>query len=174
MKAGLILLAACAALLLQTTLVGMTIRWVPVDFGLVVVIWAAAMHGSVAGLWTGSFIGFLQDILSGGVLGVSGLAKSLAGVLVGVAASHFIVGTLWHWLTIFVVASAVHAVCYVGVYAAIEPGPPIATAGMIGLQTFMNAGAAIAVLAAGRAVPGLRRRLLSGWRTLFRHRWTLT
>ena len=174
MKAGLILLAACVALLLQMTLVGMVVRWVPVDLGLVVVIWAAARHGSAAGLWTGSFVGLLQDVLSGGVLGVSGLAKSLAGVLVGGAASRFIVGTFWHWLTIFAAASVVHTVCYVGVYEAIEPGPPLATPGMIGLQTALNAGAAVAVLAAGRMVPRLRRRLLSGRRTLLRHRWILT
>ena len=51
-----------------------------VDFPLVVVVFAALSGGPVVGLWTGVAAGLAQDLLSGGIVGVSGLAKSLVGV----------------------------------------------------------------------------------------------
>ena len=56
-----------------------------VDFPLVVVVFAALSGGPIVGLWTGVAAGLGQDLLSGGIVGVSGLSKSLVGFAVGAA-----------------------------------------------------------------------------------------
>ena len=54
-----------------------------IDLPLVVVVLASLSGGPIVGLWAGTFAGFLQDVMSGGLVGVSGLAKSLVGVTIG-------------------------------------------------------------------------------------------
>ncbi len=174
MKAGQIALALFVALLAQTTLVGEVAQYAPVDLVLIVVVFAALTSGPMVGLWTGTLGGLVQDILSGGVIGVSGLAKTIAGVLVGFAASQFIVGTFWHRLAILVAASVIHTLCYVGVYALIEPGAPVATAGMVGLQAVLNAIVGVVALAAVRVAPGVRERFRHGRGSMSRRHWRMS
>ena len=77
MKTSQIAFALFVALLVQTTLVGVVAQQTPVDLVLIVVVFAALAGGPVVGLWTGTFGGLVQDILSGGVIGASGLAKTI-------------------------------------------------------------------------------------------------
>ena len=78
--------AAAAAVVLQTTLAWFVSGTAAnLDLPLVVVVLAALSHGRLAGLWTGTATGLAQDVLSGGILGVNGLCKSLAGVAAGFA-----------------------------------------------------------------------------------------
>ena len=110
MKASHIWIAVVVALLAQTTIVSaLAGDGAPVDLVLVVVVFAALSRGPVIGLWTGTFAGLIQDALSGGIIGVSGLTKTVVGVLVGIAGAQFIVGTIWHRLVILLAASVVHA-----------------------------------------------------------------
>ena len=103
-------------MVLQTTLVS-TIAGAPVDLVLVVVVFVAISRGPVAGLWTGTVGGLLQDALSGGVVGVGGLAKTLVGYVVGQFGAQFIITRLWHQLLVFFFGSLLHAGCFVWVYS---------------------------------------------------------
>ena len=98
MKAARIGVALAAVLALQTTLVA---NGAAVDLVLVVVITVAMTSGPVAGLWTGTVGGLLQDALSGGVVGVGGLSKTLVGYVVGRLASQFDVARVWQQLVVF-------------------------------------------------------------------------
>ena len=79
MRAAQVGVALAFALASQTTLVPRMTGVATVDLVLVVVLSVAMRQGAVAGLWTGTVGGLLQDALSGGVVGVGGLAKTLVG-----------------------------------------------------------------------------------------------
>lgn len=84
------------------------------DLVLVAVVAAGLLHGRVAGLLTGTAAGLLQDALGGGMLGLSGLGKCVAGYLAGVAGTQFIVT---QWVSrgfLFLGASALNSVCFIG------------------------------------------------------------
>ena len=109
-----------AALVLQSV-VGyqLTGRQSFVDLPLVVVVSGAIFAGPTVGLMSGTLVGLSQDALSGGVLGVAGLAKTLVGFIAGVAATQFIVSSLLPRFVVFMAMTWVHGVCFLGVYAMI-------------------------------------------------------
>ena len=167
--------ALVVALLVQTTLVPVLFAGnAPVDLVLVVVVLAALSRGATVGVWTGTCGGLLQDALSGGVIGVSGLTKTIAGALVGVASSQFIVGTAWHRLAILFVASVIHALCYIGVYSLILPGGAVATLGMVGVQALVNAVIGVLAEAGARSAPSGFERLRHGRRSFTRRHWMMS
>lgn len=114
--------ALVAALALQTTLGAIVSGGqASVDLVLVLVVYVAIGTGPASGLLFGSVAGLLQDALSGGIVGVGGLAKSLVGFVTGVAGTQFIVtGALPRFVT-FVGGTLLHAACFFGVYALVEP-----------------------------------------------------
>jgi rod shape-determining protein MreD len=157
-----IVLALTAALLVQTAVVRMVAsEELPTDLVLIVVIFAALSRGRVAGLWTGTVGGLLQDMLSGGIIGISGLAKSITGVLVGMAGSRFIIDTVWQHLVMIVLASAFHTVSVLGVYALVGAAPA-ATATFVLSRAAAEGVLGITALALARTAPvavqHLRRR----------------
>ena len=162
------------ALLVQTTLVPVLAGGgAPVDLVLIVVVFAALHRGPVVGLWTGTCAGLVQDALSGGIIGVSGLTKTIIGVVVGVAGTRFILGTMWHKLATLIAASFVHAFCYLGIYALIGPEGPAVPVGVVAIQAAVNGLAGVvAPLVASRA-PGMSDRLRPG-RTLRRRSWMVS
>jgi len=84
------------------------------DLVLVAVVAVGLLHGRVAGLLTGTAAGLLQDALGGGMLGLSGLGKCVAGYLAGVAGTQFIVT---QWMSrgfLFLGASLLNSACFVG------------------------------------------------------------
>ena len=120
MKTAYVAILVTVALLVQTTLVRIGAGGgTPVDLVLVVVVLIGLQRGPVVGLWTGTLGGLFQDALSGGIIGVSGLTKTIIGVGSGVAGSRFILGTVWHRLAFVIGASLVHAICYLGIYSLI-------------------------------------------------------
>jgi cell shape-determining protein MreD len=58
--------------------------------------------------------------LSGGVLGVAGLAKTLAGFVAGVIATQFIVSSIIPRAVVFFAMTWLHGICFLGLYAMIE------------------------------------------------------
>jgi rod shape-determining protein MreD len=151
--------ALVAALALQTTLGAIVSgEQASVDLVLVLVVYVAIGTGPVAGLLFGSVAGLLQDVLSGGIVGVGGLAKSLAGFAAGVVGTQLIVtGPLPRFVT-FVGATLLHAACFFGVYALIEPvgvGLPWAAAGT---QAVVNGGAGLLAMHVVEHLPGWVRR----------------
>ncbi len=113
--------AVVAALMLQTV-VGYQLfgRSIAIDLVLCVVIGTGLVFGPTAGLVTGTIAGLCQDALSGGVLGVAGLAKTLAGFLAGVVATQFIVSGVVQRAVVFFALTWLHGVCFLGLYAMIE------------------------------------------------------
>lgn len=109
-----------AALMLQTV-VGYQLfgRLAVIDLVLVVVVATAVFFGPTAGLVTGTLAGLGQDALSGGVLGVAGLAKTLAGFVAGVVATQFIVSGVIPRGVVFAAMTWLHGVCFLGLYAMI-------------------------------------------------------
>ncbi|BCS34500.1 hypothetical protein TBR22_A37280 [Luteitalea sp. TBR-22] len=113
--------ALLAALMLQTV-VGYQLfgRLIAMDLVLVVVVGTAIFFGPTAGLVAGTVAGLCQDALSGGVLGVAGLAKTLAGFVAGVVATQFIVSGIIPRGVVFFAMTWLHGVCFLGLYAMIE------------------------------------------------------
>lgn len=163
-------LALLVALAVQTTVVStLPGQDAVVDLVLVVVLLAATSHGRATGLWAGTVGGLLQDALSGGLLGVGGLAKTLVGVGAGTA-MHFILGTAWRRLVVVFLASVVHLLIYSGIYALISVQGPTVTVPRVLGQAVANTVVAALVIAGIQAWPGVvakvRRRGRStpqGW-----------
>lgn len=149
MKIAGVLAAIAVALALQTTLARFAIGGnTAVDLVLVVVIYAALAGGPVSGLLAGTAGGLAQDALGGGLVGVGGLAKTLVGFVVGIVGAQFIVVQPVPRFVVFFVATLVHAACFYGLYALIEPrGFPVVAAltqavgnGVVGVAAFQVAG----------------------------------
>ena len=174
MKTTRIALALIAALVVQTAMVRVVAGdQAPVDLVLVVVVFAALSRGPVVGLWTGTFAGLLQDVLSGGIIGVSGLAKSIAGVLVGFTALQFIVATVWHRLAVLVAATALHTICFLGVYFLLGTASPPVTVSYVLIHAVTNGVVGIAAAALAGATPGMLRRVRQGRGPFGRRHWIM-
>lgn len=128
MKNAYIALALGAALLAQTAETALlrmvTTVPVPVDLALIVVIYAALSRGAATAIWTGTAAGLLQDVLSGGIVGPSGLAKCLVGAIIGLGGTRLDLTALWSRFAVYVAASLLHAVFFYGVYMLIDTGAP--------------------------------------------------
>ena len=174
MKTTRIGLMLTIAVLAQTTFVRVIGgAGTPVDLVLVVVVFAALSRGPVVGLWTGTLGGFVQDTLSGGIIGVSGLVKSIVGVLVGIAASQFIIGTVWHRVLILLVASVGHAFVLLGVYTLVGLASPVATLSLVLIQAVVNAMVGVAAEVVVHVLPGARERVRQGRTPFGRRHWIL-
>jgi rod shape-determining protein MreD len=133
-------LALFLALALQTTLAFAVARdRAVVDLVLVVVVYAALVAGPIGGLLAGTVAGLAQDALGGGIVGVGGLAKSVAGFLSGVAGTQFIVANAGHRFVVFFAASLLNAGCFLGLYKLISPGAFGAPWSAVATQALANA-----------------------------------
>lgn len=113
-------------------------RRVPLDLGLVTVVSGSIFYGPTVGLLSGSVVGLAQDALSGGVLGVAGLAKTLVGFVAGVLATQFIVSSVLPRFVVFAAMTWLHGVCFLGVYAMIEGAGLGSPWRMLLLQSVLN------------------------------------
>jgi rod shape-determining protein MreD len=137
-----VLLATVAAVGLQTTLD----RWMragAVDLVLVVVVYTALTSGRIAGLLTGSFAGLVQDVLSGGVIGMAGLSKTIVGYLAGIVGTQFIVAHSASRFVVFLLATVLNAVVFMGLYE------------LLGLRQFGSPVGAVFAQGVGNAVVGV-------------------
>ena len=174
MKNSHIALALGAALLAQTALLRMvTAVPVPVDLALIVVVYTALARGATIAIWTGTAAGLLQDVLSGGIVGPSGLAKCLVGALIGLSSTRLIVSALWSRFAVYVAASLLHAVCFFGVYLLIDTGAPGASVVFLVGQAVVNGLVFVSGVGLVHAVPAAYRRLRVYWSPLEGRNWEL-
>jgi rod shape-determining protein MreD len=165
-KAAGVFLSIIVALALQTTVVPFV--WSGksnLDLVLVVVVYAALQFGPTPGLLTGAVAGMAQDALSGGIIGVGGLAKTIVGFLVGVIGSQFIVTNSLPRFVVLLFGAALNAICILGLYAVIDRrglSIPWRTAWP---QMLLTAFVGIILIQAVQAIPGMlmRRRLRRGY-----------
>ena len=78
------------------------------------------MSGPVRGLLLGTAAGLIQDALSRGLIGVGGLAKTVVGFVSGVLGTQFIVTAPRSRFLVFVMATALHAAIFMGLYVLLD------------------------------------------------------
>jgi rod shape-determining protein MreD len=136
--------ALVLALVLQTTLAQVVVRGTgAVDLVLVVVIYIAISSGANAGLLAGAAAGLAQDAVSSGILGIGGLAKTVVGFVIGMAASQFIVVRPLPRFVVFFAATILHAIVFMGLYE------------LLGLRHFGKPYGGVASQALANAIVGL-------------------
>jgi rod shape-determining protein MreD len=137
-----VLLATAVAVAAQTTLD----RWFSsnsIDLVLVVVVYNALSSGRVGGMLAGSFAGLVQDALSGGVIGMAGLSKTVVGFLTGIVGTQFIVTHSASRFVVFFLATVVNAIVFMGTYE------------LLGLRHFGTPVGAVTAQGIGNAVVGV-------------------
>ena len=159
-------LATVIALALQTTLARFIVGGtVAVDLVLVVVVYAALTAGPVTGLLTGAFAGIVQDALSSGVIGIGGLAKTVVGFLAGIIGTQFIVAQPLPRFVVFVAATVVHAVLFIGLYELLDLRQFGTPYGAVLGQGFGNAIVGVVAFQVAELLPGaMERHRTSGTR----------
>ena len=144
MRSAAALAAIFVALAAQTTLAGYVFRGgAAIDLVLIVVVYVAIKSGPVTGVLAGTIAGIIQDALSGGILGIGGLAKTVVGFLAGVLGTQFIVTAPLPRFLILLVGTALHAAIFMGLYT------------LLGLRQFPPLGPEIVGQAVGNAVVGV-------------------
>jgi rod shape-determining protein MreD len=121
MKTAIVIATLAAALLLQSTIAGMSFAaGSRVNLVLVAVVYVALAYGAVTGMLAGCAAGLVQDAVAGGIVGIGGLSKTIVGFFVGVLGAQFIVTTPVPRFVMFVGASLVHELCFQALYALVE------------------------------------------------------
>lgn len=107
MKLLQVVAAVVTALIVQTVL-GRYFVWLNdyVDLFTVLVATFGLVRGRMAGMFIGTTAGLIQDVSSGGLLGLNGISKTTIGYLAGVAGRHLIVRGLGSRVLFYLVAAA--------------------------------------------------------------------
>ena len=88
-----------SALILQSTIIPHTLPYwivVGVDLPLLVVVHIALTRGKLPAMFTGLLLGYLQDAMAGGVLGINAIAKIIGGYTGGYLREKFFVRNVAH------------------------------------------------------------------------------
>lgn len=171
MKFTSVLLTVILAVLLQVTLARFTVggTWV-FDLVLVGVVFAGLQWGPPAGLLAGTLGGLLQDLLSGQIVGVSGLAKTIVGFAAGVIGSQFVLTRASARSIIVLAASVVHRALMLGLTGLIAQQWPVVSWGAFAAETGLNALAGLLVFQSAAGLPGLVARQRASRRSSFSRR----
>jgi rod shape-determining protein MreD len=164
-KAARVILAVSVALVLQTTLARFFVRGTfAVDLVLVAVVYVALTSGSIAGMFSGTIAGLMQDALSSGVIGIGGLAKTVVGFLAGVIGTQFIVTHSLPRFVVFLGATVVHAILFMGLYMLLDLRQFGTPYGAVARQAFGNAIVGVVAFQLVELLPGAveRRRAQRG------------
>ena len=154
MKLTGVVAAVLVAVILQVTLARYTVggRWA-FDLVLVGVVYAAIRWEAVAGMIAGTIGGLLQDMLSGGIIGVGGLAKTLAGFAAGVIGTQFVVAKPQARALIVAGATIFHRLIMLGLQGLIDQQwPALSWTAMLG-ETAINAACGLVVFHLTDALP---------------------
>ncbi len=146
-------------------------RWV-FDLVLVGVVYAALQQGAAAGMAAGTIGGLLQDSLSGGVLGMGGLTKTVTGFVAGGIGTRLVVAKPHAKAIIVAGATLLNRGMAIGLDGLIhQEWPAVSLLGVLGEVT-ANAVFGFVVFAAAGALPGTLARGRMRRRTSFgRRQW---
>jgi rod shape-determining protein MreD len=128
------------------------------DLVLVGVVFSALEAGGVAGMLAGTIGGLLQDVLSGGIVGLGALVKTIVGYASGVFGTRFVVSKAHARALIIAAATFMHVLMAAGLRAIIDQTwPRVAWAAMFECVV-INALVGWLALLASEAVPGAMAR----------------
>jgi rod shape-determining protein MreD len=136
------------------------------DLVLVGVVFVALQSGPIAGMLAGTIGGVLLDLVSGGLVGVGGLLKTIVGFGSGLMGTRLVVAKPYARALIVGAATLAHAFMAMGLQAAIDKWLGVPWAAMLG-ETALNVIAAYIAFVAIEALPGAvskgRSRQRSAW-----------
>jgi rod shape-determining protein MreD len=139
-KTLVVIVALALALVLQATLAGLFVgRTIAVNLVLVAVVYVALAYGAMSGLLAGTLGGLAQDALGGGIVGIGGMTKTLVGFAVGVLSAQFNLATMVPRLVMFVAATFVHDLIFLGLQAIAGARPFSFKWSAVLLQALVNA-----------------------------------
>ncbi len=155
-----VLVAIVVAVVAQLALARFAIaRGREVDLPLVLITFVGLRMGSLAGMATGSVAGLTLDVLSGNLVGVGSLAKSVVGFLAGVTGQQFIMAHSLPRFFVFWLATVLHAACVLGVYAVLDPRTVQVPYGDVATQSIGNGVVGVVMFKVVEWLPGLRARM---------------
>ena len=164
-----VLIVVAVGLVLQMALARYSVggRWV-FDLVLVAVVYAALAWGPMAGMWAGTVGGLVQDSLAGDVVGIGGLAKTVAGVCAGVAGAQFIVSSSAARVATVAAVTIGHRLLVVALLAIVDQRwsnvywlAMLVETGLNGLAVLIAFQASVMLPGAVRSTRDLRRSSLS-------------
>jgi len=162
-KVAGILLAIVLSLAAQTTITRYITGGSAVDLVLVAVVYVALTSGSVAGLLTGTVAGLIQDsLLSNGLIGIGGLAKSIIGFVAGIIGTQFIVSQPLPRFLVFFVATIVQKAITIGLAVVLGQGSFGISYASIAGEALGNAVVGVAAFQLVELMPGAMERRRMG------------
>ena len=174
MKVVALVAAIALSVTVQTAAGGVfDLTFVNIDIPLVVVVLAALSRGPIVGLWAGTLAGFLQDLMSGGLVGVSGFSKSLIGVTIGFLARRLMHTGYGYRILLIILATIMNVVVVGGVYHLVALSIPVVKGVNVFQQGIFNVAVGILIVVASERMPvlwrGIRKRRMmlriQRWRT---------
>lgn len=170
MKTAGVVVAVAVAVAVQLTMARFMIaQGRAIDLVLVLVIYVGLAMGPLPGLFAGSAAGIAQDLLSGGLVGVGGLAKSTVGFFAGVAGQQFIVAHSVPRFFVFWLATLIQAGIVIGIYSLLDPRNLVAPYGQVLTQSLGNGLVGVLTFKIIETVPSIaerhraRRRVSRRW-----------
>lgn len=172
MKVAGVTIALAVALVLQTTLAGMTVWGAGfVNLVLVAIVFVALVFGPTTGMLAGTAGGLVQDALAGGIIGIGGMSKTLVGFFVGVLGTQFIVSQMLPRFVMFVGATFVHDLCFQAVQALVEARPLSMQYRATLTQAAINGVVGLLVFYAIESGPGMVQRRRARGASLSSRNW---
>jgi rod shape-determining protein MreD len=137
------------------------------DLVLIGVVFAALQWGPVAGMLAGTMGGLLQDALSGGVVGVGGLAKTIVGYITGQIGVQFVLTRPRARILPLAVATVVHRLLMLSCYGLLDQR----WTAML-WETVVNSACGLMLFLAADALPNaMSRGRMSRRSSLSRRQW---
>jgi rod shape-determining protein MreD len=162
MRSAVAFAAILIAIGLQTTVSTRGFANGTLDLVLIVVVYIAIKSGPSMGLLAGTVAGLIQDSLSSGILGIGGLAKTIVGFIAGVLGSQFIVTAPLPRFMLLMMATALHAAIFMGLYTLLNLRQfPAPYSSIIG-QAFGNAFVGVVAFQIIEWLPGFLDRRRAG------------
>ena len=166
---GIVLLAVLLQMLLSRYLIGGRMAF---DLVLVGVVFVSLQAGAVGGMLAGTLGGLLQDVASGGIVGVGGLLKTLVGFLTGLFGTQFVVAKPYARAMIVGAATIVHVFMAIGLQAVIGQHWPGIVWTSVLQEVAINSVAAYIAFYLTDALPGAMARNRSRHRSAWgRRQW---
>ena len=164
MRGAAALAAILIAIAVQTTLAGYIFRGSSsaIDLVLIVVVYVGIKSGPVTGTLAGTVAGLIQDALSGGILGIYGMGKTLVGFLSGLLGTQFIVTAPLPRFLLVVVATVLHASIFIGLNRLLNLQQVSADYTSIAGQAFGNAFVGVVAFQVIEWFPGFVDRRRAG------------